>query len=365
MLYGCAAVASAWLLASLKPSFLLFALLTIAIVGWLALGLPGPRLKLAFGVTVTATILAISLPEQFLRRSDPASRRYLTETLFAVHAKLIRVQIEKDLRSGESGDYSAAWLREANQELREALAEKHPLSFPSLGFQPDYMMAGPDGLFWRWTRELGGEKAFLKFLRYYYWRALLHRPFAFTSKVALQMSTFYWRPCPAFSIHRNLPLAPKYYLESRAALERASMQNVRAQEFGRAYLSRTDSLLTTIVKLREGPAIQSSNVLLAQSYRFVVLPGGIIALWLLIRRRRSQSNTCAPLLTVFLCLPNLANTFGISFLHTMDVARYSQVQFGAALLAELWILRWLLAWCLPGMDRFTSWMRTRSVRALS
>ena len=35
--YGCAAVASAWLLASLKPSFFLFALLTVAIVIWMSL----------------------------------------------------------------------------------------------------------------------------------------------------------------------------------------------------------------------------------------------------------------------------------------------------------------------------------------
>ena len=363
--FGCAAVGCAWLLASLKPSFLLFALLTIAIVGWLTFGLREARLKLVFAATATAMILAIQLPEQFLRRSDPTNRRFLTETLFAVHAKLIRTQIENDLQSGETEGYSPVWLKQADQELGEEMVRtraQFPSAFRSLGFQPDYLMNGSDALFSRWARELGGEEPLLKFLRYYYWRALLHEPFAFARKVGLQMSTFYGPYCRAFSLRRQLPLAPKFYLESGAALEQTSTHGLVAkQEFGRAYLSRINALSKSEIRITESQRIWRFNALLAQGYRFVCLLGVIVAIWLFVRRRpRRPRDISAPLIAVFLCLPNLANTFSISLVHTMDVDRYSQVQFGAALLAELWILRCLLALSLTRMNRFTSWISARS-----
>lgn len=357
--YGCAAITSAWLLASLKPSFLLFALLTIGIVSVIVSRLRNPRLQLVFAMTSLAIILAIVLPEQFLRRSDPTSRRFLSVTLFTVHAKLIRSQIENDLQSGESGDYSPAWLQRVDRELEQKFSQTHaryPTQFRSLGFQPDWVLNGPDGLFAPWSQELGGEEPLLKFLRYYYWRALLHEPRAFARKVAFQMSIFYRRPVPAFSTHRTLPLAPTYYLKSRAAFGRPSMlAMLRVQDFGRAYLSRIDALSRSESSIRENSGIYRLNVRVAQSYCLVCLAGSLIALWLLLHRTGLPGNIAAPLLTIFLCLPNLANTFGIAVIHTMDVGRYSQVQFGAALLAELWILRWLVDLALSAMTRFPIW----------
>jgi hypothetical protein len=107
-------------------------------------------------------------------------------------------------------------------------------------------------------------------------------------------------------------------------------------------------------------AIWRVNVLLAQGYRFVCLLGVSVALWLLVCRPRLVPDISGPLLAIFLCLPNLANTFSISLIHVMDVDRYSQVQFGAALLAELWILRWLLALSSTKMNRVASWISLRS-----
>lgn len=366
--YGCAAVASAWLLASLKPSFLLFALLTIVGVCWVTLGVPDLRARLVFGAAATAIVLAITLPERFLQRSDPTGKRYLTETLFAVHAKLIRVQIETDLRSGGTEAYSAGWLQRADQELGEEIAHTHkmfPLLFPSLGFQPDYLMNGSDVLFSRWARELGGEDELLKFLRYYYGRALFHRPLAFAREVVSQMSTFYADPCPAFSKYKNLPLAPKFYRETQAVVVATAMLHpLSAQGFGANYQARINSLTSARILVRESATICSLSVLLGRGYRLVCLIGSVVALWLIVQRRRRHEKVYAPLSAIVLCLPNLTNTFSLAFVHTMDTARYSQVQFGAALLAELWILCWLLDLGLPLLDRGTSWMRVKSAAFL-
>ncbi len=174
------------------------------------------------------------------------------------------------------------------------------------------------------------------------------------------METFYGQPCPAFSLQRQLPLAPRSYLESETALKQMSVLGLVAkQEFGRAYLSRIDALSKSEIRITESRTIWRFNALLARGYRFVCLLGVIVALWLLVSWLRRPRDISAPLLVIFLCLPNLANTFGISLIHAMDVDRYSQVQFGAALFVELWILRWLLALLLARMNRFTAWMSAR------
>ena len=265
------------------------------------------------------------------------------------------------------GNYSPAWLQKACKELDENIVRAHlhaqdTSGFALLGFHPDWILNGPDDLAASWARDLGGEEPLLNFLRYYYWRALLHQPFAFARKVAAQMLIFYARPCPAFSIRESMQLAPRSYLRSSDALQRTSMLPiVGALDFGRSYLARIDSLSRLGVrKIGEGAAVAAANVLLAQLYCLVCLGGILIALWLLFRHSCARDAVSAPLLTIFLCLPNLANTLGISVIHTMEVDRYAYVQFGAALLAELWILRCLLALSLTRMNRFTSWMSARS-----
>ncbi len=355
--YGCAAVASAWLLASLKPSFLLFALLTTGIVSAIMWGARERRDRIVFGAICLAIILALALPERFLGRSDSRKGRFLTVTLFTVHAKLIRNQIKKDLQSGETGDYSPAWLQRVERELTEKFAQTHaryPREFPSLGFQPDWVLNGPTGLSEPWSRALGGEEQLLSFLRYYCWRAFLHQPLAFARKVVFQMSLFYRRPVPAFSTYPTLPLVPKSYLESREVLQRPwLLAMLQVQDFGRAYVSRVDALsLSGRHIITESRLIFSLNIMLAQGYCMVCLTGLLCALGLLFRRPRSSASIPGPLLTIFLCLPNLANTFGIAVIHTMDVPRYSQVQFGAALLVELWIVRWLADLALSTTTRF-------------
>jgi len=217
-----------------------------------------------------------------------------------------------------------------------------PTSFPSLGFHPDYLMNGSDVLFTRWAKALGGENALLKFLHYYYWRALLHRPRAFLEKFVSQF-VHYSVPCPAFSTHRTLPLAPLHFSASVAALRKTGMlPALDAKPAGRIYVAETDSLSRSEIRIPEGSKTCAINRGFAQAFLPVCLLGLLLALWILARSASSSDRLAGAWLTIFLLLPNFANTFAISLLHTMDVDRYSQVQFGVALLAELWIVVWLL-----------------------
>jgi len=70
VLWGCAAFASACacVLSSFKPSFLLWAVLTITIVLFFVIRMGESRAKLVFAAVVLIIVVAISLPEFFLRQ---------------------------------------------------------------------------------------------------------------------------------------------------------------------------------------------------------------------------------------------------------------------------------------------------------
>jgi hypothetical protein len=340
-IYGVAAIGAAFLTASMKPSFTLFALFLVLPVLWLNVA-SGKRL--VFFAASAALILVIALPEKLLQRSDPISRTFLTETLFAVHASIIQAQMERDLQTGAIGSYSREWLQSACDELGAAMQRTDPAykPFATLGYHPDYLMKGRDALFAAWAVQLGGEKPLLRFLTNYYWRSLLHRPLDFGRKIARQLSIFYAPVCPAFPVKENVPLS-RNYIRSAAVLYAPDVRGMVASfDWGAAYAERTLELSGTRLLIHQRNVVKSLNRLFARSYLPVLLVSVALALWSLWRWNLRREERWAAFIVVLLYLANFGNTLGISIVHTMEVERYSVVQFINALLAQLWAVRWLI-----------------------
>src|SRR5205085_6684871 len=98
--YGIALVFSSILLASVKPSFVIAAIvaaLPVAVFFFRRDRL-WQRLVIAGGSVVSAALLL--LPEHFLSRNDEKSETFLPTTLFVMHANLIRDQMAEDLQRG-------------------------------------------------------------------------------------------------------------------------------------------------------------------------------------------------------------------------------------------------------------------------
>src|SRR5206468_558409 len=193
VIYGVAVAINAFLLASLKPSFTLMALFAVAPVIWLILSAKGNFTgKIAFFVIAVPIIVALTFTEHHLRRNDQTVKMFLPETLFVFHAKIIQAQMTADLKNGETNIYSHGWLRAACDDLGREIQRTHDLYsrlLPILGFEPDYLKFGADSLLSRWRRQLGDER-FLRFLKYWYWHSLAHRPLAFLDKIAGQLGVF-------------------------------------------------------------------------------------------------------------------------------------------------------------------------------
>ena len=345
--YGIAGVASALLLYSLKPSYAIAALLTIAFLVWLVL-----RAKLSwkfrsffvFGALVTALLFFV--PEYVLSRGDRATKLFLPQTLFSIHADLIRAQIAEDLAQEAAVPFPRPWLRTASQELGSEISRLEvtgPGQFSILGFDPDYLMNGEHAIFNRWLQQLGNDEEYERFLNYYYWRALRHRPLSFAAKIGRQIRVFYSWECPAFVCYPRIPLVAWHYNHSaRIITDPANWAEIGKTAAGVRLLAQTQALLPKEVVFNSGKRLFFLHTVLARAYLPVLLVSVAVALSVILVGRRSADHRWPSLLVIFFFLATFGNVLAISVVHSMEVLRYSTVQFAAALFAELCAISYLL-----------------------
>lgn len=359
-IYGTTGVVSAFLLASLKPSFTLMALFMVAPVIWLMLTAKRNFIdKLTFFLLAVPIILALTLTEHHLRKNDESVKTFLPETLFAIHANIIQAQMAADLKSGETHSYSRDWLQGACNDLEREIQRAHDLN--PKGVSANYLMVGTDSLLNRWRRQLGDEQ-FLKFVKYWYWHSLANRPLVFAKKVVKELSFFYSRNCPAFKTYKNLPLGSWAYAASFSKLsDPQSERLLAALQTGSDFLDRTQKLRLTGILIQQNKVVQASNIWFARSYLLILLVSVPLAGWCILKGTNSDNSRWPAFLVIFLYSANFGNVFGISVVHSMLVDRYSGVLFITALFAQLWAVRWLIEITLtklgPSRDRNDSLQR--------
>ena len=357
LVYGAGTIASALLLYSLKPSYAGSALIMGGAVGFLAMRSNlVKRSRLVFLLSVALVGFVFVLPERLLSRSDRLSRMFLPQTLFAVHANLIREQIDEDLARGNALPFDRAWLRRVSDELGAELVRlraEPPAQFSRLGFDPDYIMNGGDALITRWLRELGGDAELKRFLDFYFWRSVRHRPLVFAAKICRQLGVFYNWPCPAFTAYPRVALVAWHYQTSLAAIGDAeNWEQLGALSAGRDLRARTEEITAHERFFEPGKRTVFLHAVLARTYLPLLIVSVALAFWALFGP--TGGNKEAALLLLFLFLFNFGNVLGISMVHSMEVLRYSTVQFPAALLAQLWAVNFLLDVILrrfPGKNR--------------
>lgn len=354
---GIAAVGSALILCSLKPSYTLTALGTIALLCAIIIRRKGSRKSrfVFFGGAIAAALLLL-VPEYLLGRNDRLSRMFLPETLFSVHANIIYPEIGDDLAQQRTVPFPRPWLQTAYEDLGAELTRNQvrpPAQFSLLGFNPDYLINGEHAIFNQWLQQLGGDDGLERFLTHYYWRAVRHRPLAFAAKIVRQMGVFYRWECPAFQMYRRIPFVAWHYQQSVAVIkDPENWVELGKTPSGLRLRAQTEELLTREIIFNSGKRLFFLQGLLARVYLPALLLGAGLAVWMLVRKQR------AALLVIFFFLVNFGNVLAISAVHSMEVARYSTVQFAAALFAELWAISYLVGF---GLDRIQCTRQLRRV----
>ena len=344
VVYGIAVAINAFLLASLKPSFTLMALLAVAPVIWLILNATGNLAgKVVFFSVAVPIIVALTLTEHYLRRNDQTVKTFLPETLFVIHANIIQAQMAADLKNDKTDGYPREWLQVASDDLKkEIVRSRHQHPFPVLGFQPNYLMNGSDSLLDHWDHQLG-EEPFLRFLHYWYWHSMVKRPLAFAEEITRQLEIFYSTNCPAFRTYKILRLSSSAYAARFSAVSDSQSSTLLLHsKAGSDFLERTNQLRFADIVIRQDKRVRAWDALCARTYLAIFLLSVPLAGWFLFRRPGAEHSQWPAFLVLFLYSANFGNVLGISIIHTMEVDRYSMVLFITALLAQLYAIRWLL-----------------------
>ena len=342
--YGIGTAFASVLLASVKPSFALAALVPLLPVG-VFLFRPGwfrQKVALAGGAALVAALLVV--PEHFLGRNDETNRTFLPINLFVNHATLIRDQIASDVQHGAQTPYPQAWLARIHDALDAEIAKSAaaaPGHYWSLGFDPDYLMHR-DSIVAQLRREFDDDvPKQCAFYWFYYRRIWQERPLLVLRRIAEQMSLFYSEMCPAYNREKFLSLANRYaqaadvfqiqpypelWINCPAAIE---------------LMDRTKVLSERAPVIPQPIPLRMTLSFLAGLYRPLLWIAVAVSAAVLFRPRYRRRLGWLVGLVLILYAYNAASCLEVAILNSLEVRRYVTVQVYFTLLAQLFAL-WLI-----------------------
>ena len=334
---GAANIFNTALIYFLKPSFGFaagFAVLpVIFFLGW---GRVSLKFRLGMvAVPALAVILLLWLPEHLLKQADPITDLFLPETLLTVHAAVIRDQMREDLVDNETQPYSTDWLTGAYLSLEHELAvaaEAEQTPYPSLGFNPDYLMYGHSICQQLYTGL--GPAGTIAFCDHYFLRAWEKRPGPMLANSWRQMQIFYGANCPAYRFANEIDLAVSYRAANKVFDYPAYQSQMQLSPPSRAYLADCRRLQSTPILLVQSRFLRFLNRHAAQHYLPILL--GTLAVMVAVG--------CIPTWRPVFLLPgailllffsyNFGNCLTIAFVHSLDGGRYTANQLAFTLLAQ-------------------------------
>lgn len=342
---GIGTAVTAIVLASLKPSFVFLALVSLVPLAAFLLRRNPPRQKIALSLGAAAAAVVLLLPEYFLSRKDDLARAFLPTTLFVFHADLIRDQMADDLKAGTNIPYSRDWLDRVHAGLRAEIAKSaaaEPENYLSLGFSPDYLMYNESSIASRLLQESDYDfGAVTAFYRFYYWRTWQQRPLEMLRKIWRQLALFYQPICPAYIRAKIIKLIP-FYERGVSSLDRDPYRETwKLYPPAVAFMRRCEMLSQSAPPIEQRKAIRRIVVCLAVVYLpllvITLILGAFVLRWRALRARLAWLLA----LTLFVFAYNAAACLEVAVIHSLEYPRYSTVQFTFTLFAEF-LAVWLL-----------------------
>jgi len=332
---GIAVVFSSILLASVKPSFrlnALVALLPVAIFlfqsGWL-----WQKTALAGGATVAVALLV--LPSHFLirRRVDEC---YLPTQLFVIHANLIRDQMRADLESGAKVPYPREWLRRVHSALATEISKSSaagPHYYSTLGFNPDYLMWNQTSIVRQLDQEFGHNISGLcAFYRFYYWRVWRQRPLLVVKKIAGQLAIFYAPKCPAYRLRKSVSLTAEY--ERSVTLLEPFRELWTAYPPAVAFRNRAALLARNAPVIKQPVYVRRAHDILAAMYLALLLIALALSAFVFMQKERRRRFGWFAALILFTYAYSFANCLEVAIVHSLANPRYTTVQMFITILSQ-------------------------------
>ncbi len=346
------------ILYKLKPAFG-FGVVFAAAPALISLVRPGISrpLKLGSLTAVVAAAVVLLVPEYRLKQTDPFSRTFLPDTLFAVHADMIADQMGDDLAHHFATPFAPELLSALHARLLVLLAEsRRPENHPylTLGFSPDYLLFIQNPFTSLLPPKHEGRFLRIAIENYFYRRTVMQQPGRMWRKVIVQLGQFY-----RFGINTKSGLlgtsvdpVSAYYGRSVAFMDTV-IHSAVAQKFtgfppGRAL--RADSVRLSHTPQEISP--QTFSTALRDLLCWCYLPGLLATLILVAVRQRRMF---APALLLGLIYGyNFGNNLTIAIVHSLAADRYVANELSFTLFASaaglLYVFKTLCAAVRPGPE---------------
>ena len=337
--WGAAAVFVSLFLLMLRPAFALavpLVNLPVLAAAWQD-GRPGWRdTARLLGLPLLLAGGLLFLPERWLASRDPQAVSLMAEARAAVHANLIRDQINADLASSGPLRYDRAELAAVAQRIDHGIrASLRPGRRPPvLGFHADYFLT-TEPIFAPpyFARTPAGEREIARFANYYYVRTVLHQPGAMARKVLAQLAIFYgsnmFQRTPRGLFEPVVRLSAKpFYPHSLRCLVRPELQD-RLDRFdaARDYLESSRRLRKTPARLAQPGVVIALNRLCASLYLPVLLASlGIAACAGVVSRRTGVPFRALPRAALLLFAYNFGICLTVAVVQTLGTGRYIEFQ---------------------------------------
>lgn len=343
--YGVAAIFTSILLASVKPSFTLAAIVALLPVGIVFLRRSWSWQKVALAGGAIASAALLLLPEHFLARNDEASQTFLPATLFVIHADLIRDQMEDDLKHNAKVPYPREWLERVRVALSTEIAKSVAAGlrgYSTLGFNPDYLKYDQSSIAAQLHKEFGKNVSGLcAFYRFYYWRIWRERPLLLFKKIARQMRIFYAPLCPVYGQTNSRRLADEYQ-RSVTSLGRELYREIwTAYRPAMGFVNRTEALAQGAPVVQQPAYIRKPFLVLAATYLPSLLIALLLSVAVLLQEKWREHFGWLAALVLFASLYNMAICLEVAVIHSLEPGRYVTVQLFPAILAQfiaLWFI---------------------------
>ena len=345
--FGVAAVFTAFVLPSLKPSYWLSSIFTTLPV-WCALfdrREKGVRRLLLAVLPLAAVWLLLIMPERRSSRGDTSSATFLPESLFSIHALIIREQLAADVAAPDPAvPYPPEKLRATLALLDDGIAaalRENPGHMASLGYDADYLLYRAPFFTKLAEADHWALEPRLGFYRYYYLRTWKKRPGPMLGKVTGQLALFYNLECPAYCNH-GFDMAKYYRIADMLMQQPDEQARIAAWPPAVAFRDSLAAIKDRRTEIGMRKLLRHATNRLGNCY----LPGLLAWLaslpWILWRaERRARYGIFAAILAVGYAF-NFGNNLGIAILHTLEVSRYTYIQFATTLLTEMLTAVYLL-----------------------
>ena len=338
VVYGVGTVLSVLLFGSVRPSFWLAALGSLLPVCFVFLRRGWFREKVAIFLGAVAGLTLLVLPERLLAYHDDVDKVFVPTLLFSQHADIIRDQMATDLAASAQLPYAREWLERIHSVLRSEIQksfEANPEHYPSLGFDPEYLMYREDSINAVLDREFRGDVDKLcAFYRFYYGRALLKQPMRMLGKIGRQMALFYRPQCGAYNCAKHLFLRADY--DASANEMKKVLLHLAPGEYKPAvdFMHRSGEIAREPTKLEQRAYIRRPLMALRGSYLACLATALLLSAIVLSRaslRRRWGALAGIVLLSYWY---SFATCFESAALNSLEVFRYMTVQLIFAILAQ-------------------------------